>query len=63
MPSGEKTGKMTPERVAAFKAVMYTKPLVELHREFSEVGVDTLCKTRNGQIWADIEPEQTKRKF
>ena len=56
MPSGEKTGKMTAERVAAFKAVMYTKSLVELQKEFSEVGVDTLCKTRNGLIWADIKP-------
>lgn len=56
MPSGEKTGKMTKERVAAFKAVMYKKTLAENHKEFNEVSKSALGLIRSGSSWPNIKP-------
>ena len=64
MSSWDNAGKLTPERVAAFKAVMNNgKTLVEHQKEFNEVTAATLSDIRNGRSWRDVQPEQTKRKL
>jgi hypothetical protein len=60
MPSGEKTGKLTRERVAAFKAEMYSDTLVNLHKKYGEVTMSALCRIRSGNTWANVEPKRSK---
>jgi hypothetical protein len=60
MPSGEKTGKMTIDRVAAFKSEMHSDTLVNLHKKYNEVSMVALCHIRSGQTWANVEPKRSK---
>jgi len=54
--SGSKTGKLTKEEVAQFKAEMYSDTLRNLQKKYNKVTERTLCGIRSGEIWPNIEP-------
>lgn len=56
MPSGEKTGKLTVEEVAQFKAEMYSDSLVNLAKKYTKVTPGALKMIRNGETWRNVDP-------